>query len=427
MKRTILTFADMERDFHIVPTEELNQFLGGITFDNWLELLKYIAEHGIDDNIKNTHWELDGAGGLNRIDIVQKDNQWGFYATSGNAWGSEPTGGAGSISVNVNSTWVPVTSTLNNGATAYLEAINKIYQSGSGYIMGYKTGSDITYENFWNRTFNLLTSSTIGAMTGGVSSALEGIFGTVVGGAVMGSLENFVPALSVTSEADKVRNDIVLATLQNHGIANYTPGMTMGGTVKFTNTDLDPFTLTIDMRDLMKAMKEHMVNRGFIDSEGEIDESKRAAYMSEFNQLTQNASTLLGLTQSLGGLSTRGSYPNGGIVGGGGSTGPVGPGYTEPLPDGTYLPMPEPTIYDHQPEFFIYNEMPDSNLVQHVSSDPISFIYPYGGGFVENDIWTDENGDRWLMIFCENMNDPHWDGGVGSGARWAASKLNNGG
>jgi len=192
---------------------------------------------------------LNGEGGLNRIDIVQKDGIWGFYATSGSASDPDVANGLpGTISVQVNSTWVSVPNgTVNNGARAYLEAINRVYSLGGGYVMGYKTSSDVTYENFWNHTFNTLTAATIGGVTAGVSGALESIFGATIGGIVGDYLNGFIPTSSITTDADKLRNDIVLDALQNNSIANYTPGMTMGGTLRFVDGDaLSPTALTID-------------------------------------------------------------------------------------------------------------------------------------------------------------------------------------
>lgn len=374
---------------------------------------------------------MNGEGGLNRIDIVQKDGIWGFYATSGSASDPDVANGLpGTISVQVNSTWVSVPNgTVNNGARAYLEAINRVYSLGGGYVMGYKTSSDVTYENFWNHTFNTLTAATIGGVTAGVSGALESIFGATIGGIVGDYLNGFIPTSSITTDADKLRNDIVLDALQNNSIANYTPGMTMGGTLRFVDGDaLSPTALTIDMKDLMTTVSNHMKSSGLIDKEGNINEDLRGDYMNLFNQQTQGSTTMLDLIQKLGGFSTRLNSSTGGAGGGGSSNGNgsdyspavhVGPGYTEPLPDGTYYP--ETPVMPHK--FFFFNQTPNLVTDQQVSSDPVSYIYPAEGGFIENNIYTDEAGDRWLLIFCENAGEVEFDGGVGSGARWAASKL----
>ena len=120
MKRNALNIDELKYKFEVIPDDYLKTILGGISFANWYELIKYIAEHGVDDSIANTHWDLNGEGGLNRIDIVQKDGIWGFYATSGSASGPDVANGLpGTISVQVNSTWVSVPNgTVNNGARA---------------------------------------------------------------------------------------------------------------------------------------------------------------------------------------------------------------------------------------------------------------------------------------------------------------------
>ncbi|MFC1222450.1 hypothetical protein ACFE6N_01500 [Pedobacter sp. BG31] len=337
--------------------------------------------------------------------------------------------------MNVNSTWVPVQSaSINNGAKAYIEAINKVYGLGNGYVMGFKTSSDATYENFWNRTFDSLTGAVIGAVSGGGTAAIEGILGSIFGGVVVDQLNGLVPTSTLHSEVDKLRNDIVLDILQQNSIANYTPGMTMGGTIRFTSIDLSPIALTIDMKDLMNAVKDHMKrNDVYNDSSGEINENGLEAYKTEFKQLVDGSGSMIEIMHRLGYSSTR--TDSGQNTGGGGSShgsggglgqgsgsnyqSPTGPGYTEPLPDGTYYPSEG----FEQPEFFFYNQVPIPENDPAVTSAVIEYVNPTSSN-VNSGIYTDENGVRWILYYCDQIQDPSNTDGYGlSMGTWAASKL----
>lgn len=420
MKRKALNINQLKHEFQVIPDDYLRTVLGGITFANWYELVKYIAEHGVDDNIANTHWDLNGEGGLNRIDIVQKEGVWGFYATTGSASGPDVANGQpGTISVNVNSTWVPVPSgTINNGAKAYLDALNKVWSLGKGYVMGFKTSSDATYENFWNMTFNTLTGAVVGAVTGGISSTIEGVLGATFGGVVNGYLSDMIPSINTTSDTDKVRNDIVLAALQNQGIADYTPGMTMGGTIRFANVELSPMALTIDMRDLMAAVTNHMRVNGVIDNDGEVNQDLMNDYMGVFNQQIQGSTSMVEIIHKIGGTSTRmdsttgnnGSGGGGGSghgIGGGGNLSPVGPNPTEPI---------------FQPEFFFYDQAPLPSNDPEITSNPVQYVYP-SGEHIEGGVWVDTDGTKWLLIYCDQITDPSDTSGYGNRSKWAATQM----
>ncbi|MBB5635304.1 hypothetical protein HDE68_001189 [Pedobacter cryoconitis] len=416
MKKNVLSLNQIEKEFELIPKKNLSSILGGITFLTWMELMQYIAKNGITDAIQNTHWELSGQGGLTSMDIVQHNGSWGFWATSGSVSAGNTT--TGSLpGVTINSTWVGINGTLNNAAKIYLDSSSKAFFDRDGYAMGIKSSSDITYENFWNGVNNALLGVVTGETLGGVG--LTKYFGPIGGGTAGGLIGGIVPTFSNAANTDfnMARNDLIISSLVDNGLAVYTSNVGNGGKIKFNNSDVSGMGTTIDMHDLATAIRANMDAKGYGDGNGGINPGQAAAYGKYFKDLTNGSTSIGDLINRLGGKSNRSAYnleaesPDGSTEIGGNpspTTNPANSGYF-PAPDqtpttGTVQPF-------NTPEFYFYYEAP-TDTGNSISSTPdVMTEYDGMSGHITDNILTMPDGTMYLLVYCENMHDAKWQSG----------------
>jgi len=419
MKKNVLTLNQIEKEFELIPKKYLSSILGGITFLSWTELMQYIAKNGITEAIQNTHWELSGEGGLTRMDIVQHNGSWGFWATSGSVSAGNTT--TGSLpGVTINSTWVAIDGTLNNAAHRYLESSSKAFFSRDGYAMGIKNSADMSYQNFWDGVNNML----LGIATGETLGGLVKFFGPQAGSVAGGLVGGFIPTFSdpQNNEFNSARNDLMIGVLKDNGLAVYTTNSGIGGTLRFNNADVSGMGTTIDMYDLANAIRNNMFEKGYGNQDnGGLNSGQAEAYGQYFKGLTNGATSIGEIISRLGGTSTRSEYhldaenPDGSTETGGGgnpfpTTNPANSGYfpapvLTPTSPGTVQPF-------NTPEFYFYYEAPTPTEGPISSTSEVMNDYDGMGGHITDNILTMPDGTMYLLVYCENMHDPQWKNGT---------------
>ncbi|MBC6111001.1 hypothetical protein ACFOG5_18125 [Pedobacter fastidiosus] len=417
MKRQVLKFDDIKG---MLNDDEMRAVLGGITFNDFYELMDYIAKNGITSDIANKHFEANGAFGLNSIDIVQSaghGNNWGFWANSSNSFLGNYEGGQNLPTAEVNSTWIPIIGAQSNALQVFLESSGKAFYRGDGYTMAIKNSSDMTYENFWNKAFAAFTGATLAAVSGGLSTLVTSYVGAiptklVIGGALGGIGGALAPSTSSNSEINKVRNDLVISALQDNYIAFMTQGQGLNSTLKFTNTTISAIALSIDMADLMRSVKQDMENFGYINSDGQLVGAKGDSYLAHFKETINGVGDVQGLISKLGGISSRGSY--------GGNSGSTSNG-NQPSQAPGDQPMPNLTPISGDVElYFTYSSNEQIPLDTHEVVVTKEYVSTMPGVITEDGVFVDNNGDRWLMVYCGEMHPRGTDGtnfGIGSGSR----------
>jgi len=355
------------------------------------------------------------------MDIVQHNGSWGFWATSGSTSAGDPR--TGSLpEVRINSTWVGIDGTLNNAAKIYLDSTSKAFFNRDGYAMGIKSSSDISYERFWDGVNNALLGAAAGEAIG--SLALSKYLGPIAGGAVGTAIGEIVPSFSNSDNTNfsMARNDLIIKSLVDNGLASYSSNVGKGGTLKFNNSDVSGMGTTIDMHDLASAIRDNMYHQAYVDNQGNINADQAAAYGQYFKNLTDGSTSIGDLINRLGGTSSRSNYhldteaPEGSIENGGtGNPFPI----TNPANSGSF-PAPElnPNIPGtvqpiHTPEFYFYYEAPKlADTGGPISSTPdVMNDYDGLGGHITDNILTMPDGTMYLLVYCDNMHDAKWTNG----------------